>query len=191
MLSKNQIEQSLEQIQQMQVLYRQVRDAEVLPFSFFSSVFDILKNLTTSLHEMESTQLDAMQKLSMEHESVLSGMAPLLKPSAPEPVPVESVKTEPVKKEIPEELPEKKFLSDAIEKKLLTDLKKAISLNDTFLYRRELFGGDSGLMDQTLSQLEGFASFHSAMAFLDENFGWNWTEEPAFSFRELLEKRFL
>jgi hypothetical protein len=191
---KSQLEQGLEQIQQMQELYRQVRDAEILPLSFFSIAYDTLKSLTLSLHEMESAQLNAMQQQSSKHESMFAGINLLLrKPDS------EINLDDFVKVDTSEEnaLPEKQdceiivsSLNDIINKQLSTDLRKIISLNDRFRFQKDLFEGNAKLMDETINQLNGSASLNDAFIFLNNSFNWNWEEDSASDFKIILEKRF-
>ncbi len=180
---RNEIERGLEQIQQLQELYRQVRDMEMLPLSFFSSSYDILRSLTASLHEMETTQLNRMQEQLSKHQNIIVENKLMEEtPSYP--------------KEEQDTRGDVRFLADTISKRMfegtgLGDLKKVISLNDRFLFQRELFGGDAKKLDDTLNQLKTCSSLSDAMNFLNENFNWNWEDEPAILFREILEKRFL
>ncbi|MDR1368977.1 MAG: hypothetical protein LBJ72_02450 [Dysgonamonadaceae bacterium] len=178
---KNQIEQGLEQIQQMQELYRQIRDSEILPLSFFSTAYDTLKSLTVSLHEMESTQLNAMKEQSSKHESMFAGINVLLKK------PEQEINLEDFVKVDTEE---PVFLNDIINKQLATDLRNVISLNDRFRFQKDLFNGNGDLMNNTLDQLNGFISLNDALKFLNDNYAWNWREEPASDFKLILEKRF-
>ncbi len=199
---KGQIEQGLEQIQQMQEQYRQVRDSEILPLSFFSTAYDTLKSLTISLHEMESAQLNAMQAQSSKHESMFAGINMLLRKPEPEINLEDFVKVDiPEEHPTPEERPASKkqecevivsnaFLNDVLNKQLATDLRKVISLNDRFRFQKDLFRGDNDLMNDTLDQLNSFTSLNDALKFLNDNFEWNWEEEPASDFKIILEKRF-
>ncbi|MDR3060955.1 MAG: hypothetical protein LBU57_02435 [Dysgonamonadaceae bacterium] len=211
---KSQIEQGLEQVQQMQELYRQVREAEILPLSFFSMAYDTLKSLTVSLHEMESTQLNAMLQQSAKHESMFAGINLLLRKPEPEINLDDFVKLDPleehpsqekqdcetiVSNEEPNFQNEKKvfpsqqsaaFLNDIISRQLATDLRKIISLNDRFRFQKDLFNGNVELMDDTLDQLNGFTSLNDTLIFLNNHFSWNWEEEPASDFKIILEKKF-
>ncbi|GHS91300.1 hypothetical protein FACS1894174_06660 [Bacteroidia bacterium] len=211
---KSQIEQGLEQIQQMQELYRQVREAEILPLSFFSTAYDTLKSLTVSLHEMESAQLNAMLQQSSKHESMFAGINMLLRKPEPEInlddfVKLDTQDEQPSQEKqdceiiVPNETPnfqkEKEilqsqqsaaFLNDILSKQLATDLRKVISLNDRFRFQKDLFNGNAKLMDDILDQLNGFTSLNDVLIFLNNNFSWNWEEEPASDFRIILEKRF-
>ena len=196
---KSQLEQGLEEIQQMQELYRQVRDSEILPLSFFSTAYDTLKSLTMSLHEMESAQLNAMKEQSSKHESMFAGINTLLRKPEPEFNLDEFVKVETPDEYSEPEMPEQQEceviisnipLNDVLNKQLAIDLRNIISLNDRFRFQRELFGGDNNLMNETIDRLNSFESTTDTFKYLDETFGWNWEEEPASDFKTILEKRF-
>ena len=196
---KSQLEQGLEEIQRMQELYRQVRDSEILPLSFFSTAYDTLKNLTMSLHEMESAQLNAMKEQSSKHESMFAGINILLRKPEPEINLDEFVKVDAPEEHPEPEVPEQQEceviisnipLNDVLNKQLAVDLRNIISLNDRFRFQRELFGGDNNLMNETLNQLNSSESLIDAFAYLNDRFDWDWEEEPASDFKIILEKRF-
>lgn len=83
------------------------------------------------------------------------------------------------------------FLSDLLEKKNLSDFRKAFSLNDRFRFRRELFGGNEGKMDKALTDLNGIHSYEGSVAYLNNELKWNIEDEAVADFIKLLEKRFL
>ncbi len=59
---KKEIEQSLEQIQILEECFRQARNSEILPISFFSNSYDIVRELAGTLHFIEQKQLHFMQE---------------------------------------------------------------------------------------------------------------------------------
>jgi len=208
------IKRGLEQIQQLQELYRQAKDVEIFPISFFSSAYDLLRNLTTTLHEIEATQLITLQEHLSRHESLIfdNGLLPL--PADKDSYPEEFVKLDLLPEEDklsdtaedvvaradalelarPASEPSRpvgsEFLSDVIGKRLVTDLRKALSINDRFRFQRDLFSGDVHVMDETLRRLNECASFEEAIAFLDDHFRWEWEDKSVSDFKEILEKRF-
>jgi len=56
-------------------------------------------------------------------------------------------------------IPHAVSLNEVIQKKFLADFRKAFSLNDRFRFRRELFGGDEGRMNEAISDLNELQSF--------------------------------
>ncbi|KKB47770.1 MULTISPECIES: hypothetical protein [Parabacteroides] len=107
--------------------------------------------------------------------------------------------TPPAKPEKPAETPHKPittekqgvFLSDLLEKKNLSDFRKAFSLNDRFRFRRELFGGDEEKMNKAITDLNDIHSYEESVAYLNNELKWNIEDEAVADFIKLLEKRFL
>lgn len=83
------------------------------------------------------------------------------------------------------------FLSDLLEKKNLSDFRKAFSLNDRFRFRRELFGGDEEKMNKAITDLNDIHSYEESVAYLNNELKWNIEDEAVADFIKLLEKRFL
>ena len=78
-----------------------------------------------------------------------------------------------------------------IEKKSLTDFRKAISLNDWFRFKRDLFKGNEEAINATVQALNGIGSYEEAIAYLNEHARWEPDDPTAADFIKLLEKRFL
>lgn len=114
----------------------------------------------------------------------------------PEPMPEPVVqKVEVVEPEAPQKpiITEKQgvFLSDLLEKKNLSDFRKAFSLNDRFRFRRELFGGNEEKMNKAIADLNDLHSYEDSVAYLNNELKWNIEDEAVADFIKLLEKRFL
>ena len=87
-------------------------------------------------------------------------------------------------------LPHSISLNEVIQKKFLADFRKAFSLIDRFRFRRELFGGDEGRMNEAISDLNELQSFEESITYLDKKLKWNVEDEAVADFIKLLEKRF-
>ena len=83
------------------------------------------------------------------------------------------------------------FLSDILEKKNLSDFRKAFSLNDRFRFRRELFGGNEEKMNKAITDLNDIHSYEESVTYLNNELKWNIEDEAVADFIKLLEKRFL
>lgn len=83
------------------------------------------------------------------------------------------------------------FLNDLLEKKNLSDFRKAFSLNDRFRFRRELFGGDEARMTKAINDLNDLHSYEDSVTYLNNELKWNIEDEAVADFIKLLEKRFL
>lgn len=74
---------------------------------------------------------------------------------------------------------------------VLKDVRKLMSLNDKFRFKRELFVNSDEVMNNTLEALNEISSFEESVAFLQDQFGWDIeNNEPAAEFFEVVEKRF-
>ncbi|MDR0697611.1 MAG: hypothetical protein LBG28_00105 [Tannerella sp.] len=82
-------------------------------------------------------------------------------------------------------------VNDAMEKRKLSDLRKAFSLNDRFLYRRELFGGNEDVMNRVITALNNKTSYKESILFLEEKLHWDFTNPTVKDFIKILEIRFL
>ncbi|MBP7294149.1 MAG: hypothetical protein KA961_08245 [Bacteroides sp.] len=78
------------------------------------------------------------------------------------------------------------ILADRI--KRAGSLRKAMSLNDTFRSARELFGGDSDKMNETLLHLEGCSSADEAIRYVSFAVDDQCDEETLADFTELIRK---
>lgn len=81
-------------------------------------------------------------------------------------------------------------LNEVLEKKNLSDFRKAFSLNDRFRFRRELFGGDEEKMNRAVRELNELHTFEDSIAYLHNQLQWNVEDAAVADFIQLLEKRF-
>lgn len=81
-------------------------------------------------------------------------------------------------------------LNDILEKKNLSDFRKAFSLNDRFRFRRELFGGDEEKMNKAIADLNDLSSYEESVTYLNNMLNWNIEDASVADFIKLLEKRF-
>lgn len=81
-------------------------------------------------------------------------------------------------------------LNEVLEKKNLSDFRKAFSLNDRFRFRRELFGGDEEKMNRAIRDLNELHTFEDSITYLHNELQWNVDDAAVADFIQLLEKRF-
>lgn len=74
--------------------------------------------------------------------------------------------------------------------KLSEGLRHSISLNDSFRFSRELFGGDSELMNRVVEQISVMSSFKTAVVFLSSKVNIDNENEAMNDLLELLKKYF-
>ena len=71
----------------------------------------------------------------------------------------------------------------------ITDLRKAIGLNDKFLMIRDLFGGDAERYEATIDTLDEFDDLDECIIYIVENFRWNPDLEAAKLLVSLIERK--
>ena len=133
-----------------------------------------------------SQEVDAVEVESVVVEEDEAGDSLIAeeKPVITEEVPV--VEEEPVidKKEEAKSV----VLGESI--KLAAGLRHSISLNDSFRFSRELFKGDTDLMNRVVEQISVMSSYKTAVAFLSSKIEIDEEKEAVVDFLELLKKYF-
>src|SRR5690554_1979085 len=72
----------------------------------------------------------------------------------------------------------------------IIDLKKGVSINDRFLFQRELFNNNNHLMNNTIDILNSMESYEEAEKHIRENFTWDFENPTVNDFITILRKRF-
>ena len=70
------------------------------------------------------------------------------------------------------------------------DIRRLMTLNDRFLYMRELFHGDAACMNQTLDALNRQHSLEDAMTFVQNQFHWDKELPGVKLFTDMLERQY-
>lgn len=154
--------------------------------------------LVTQMQEQESNyepvqemELPSVEELNEEVESVATPAAATMAAEKTVSEPTASIASASSHTTTLEQsLPHSISLNEVIQKKFLADFRKAFSLNDRFRFRRELFGGDEGRMNEAISDLNELQSFEESITYLDKKLKWNVEDEAVADFIKLLEKRF-
>ena len=81
-------------------------------------------------------------------------------------------------------------ISQKLQKRPISDIKKAIGINDKFYFIKELFHGSSKQYELTINDLNDKASYEHALSYLNENFDWNFDEDPASRFLAIIQRKF-
>jgi hypothetical protein len=71
----------------------------------------------------------------------------------------------------------------------VTDLRKAIGINDKFLMIKDLFGGNAAQYEATIDVLNEFDDLDDCMIYIVENFSWNPDSEGAKLLVSLIERK--
>ena len=212
---QKQFEELSKQIHNLEKEISAVKNHDIIPLSFFSVSIDSLHRLKVGIHEIEMIQFNLMQEhLRKTEESILADQTEkdlyknvtvevkktdveeidevsFKEDEEPE---MEEVKEIPAveKLEIPQPATDSKvFLSDIITKKKLADFGKSLSLNERFMFQREIFQNNTSRMSQAMGALNEFDNLSDALNYLNSNFPIQWESEAGIIFRELLEKRFI
>ena len=154
--------------------------------------------LVTQMQEQESNyepvqemELPSVEELNEEEESVATPAEATVAAEKTVSEPAASISSASSHATTLEQsLPHSISLNEVIQKKFLADFRKAFSLNDRFRFRRELFGGDEGRMNEAISDLNELQSFEESITYLDKKLKWNVEDEAVADFIKLLEKRF-
>jgi hypothetical protein len=87
-------------------------------------------------------------------------------------------------------IPAANVLADAIGRKINSDFGKSLSLNDRFMFQRDLFQGNANEMNQAFTQLNIYQSLNEVIAFLNGKYAIPWNSDSGIALKELLDKRF-
>lgn len=72
----------------------------------------------------------------------------------------------------------------------IQDVKRSISLNDRFLFQRELFDNNRDAMNAMLTKLQSFSSLDLAESYLERNTDWDFNDETVDKFLQMLKDSF-
>lgn len=132
------------------------------------------------------------------------------KPQTPELEPTPAPKPEPIVVEAPkepQEVEQPKRIGDILGSKTtladqmikddapttpfnrITDIRKAMGLNDRFLMIRDLFAGDAERFEATIDTINEFDDLDECMIYIVENFKWNPDSEGAKLLVSLIERK--
>lgn len=85
-------------------------------------------------------------------------------------------------------------ISDTLKDMPIKDLKKAININERFLFINELFQGDEVMFDRSIKTINGFTAYSEAEFWvrreLKTKLGWNDKDEVVRQFDHLVRRRF-
>ncbi|MFM1931689.1 MAG: hypothetical protein RL226_992, partial [Bacteroidota bacterium] len=85
-------------------------------------------------------------------------------------------------------------ISEKLSKSPISDLKKAVGLNQKFLFINTLFSGDAHAYEHAMTELNSFSSHEEAELRCQELAGlhkWDQEEPAVIQFVELVERRYL
>jgi hypothetical protein len=198
MTNKEKIDGLLSDLSELEGLIAGMRDMKICPLAFFSQTFDLAYKIIRDLHVLEGLQIDVFQKQMQEYQEVIEATlllqeetnADMAKSSSPQELIHEPPAATPAEAEAPAAEKQAISLNDAMEKKNLSDFRKAFSLNDRFYFRKELFGGDEAKMNKVIGDLNDIHSYEESLRYLNDKQNWELDNPTVADFLKLLEKRF-
>lgn len=179
-LETAQIEMLREQMEAHQALIQSLPNPAAAPMPVVPEVQEepVAETVIVREPEVKVEVKEPVREIIIEKPEIIT---PSAKPEKPAEAPHKPITTEKLGV----------FLSDLLEKKNLSDFRKAFSLNDRFRFRRELFGGDEEKMNKAITDLNDIHSYEESVAYLNNELKWNIEDEAVADFIKLLEKRFL
>ena len=81
-------------------------------------------------------------------------------------------------------------LASKLQKNPITDIYKSISINERFLFTKELFKGNREAFNNTVNRLNEFNNFAEAEKFIKENFDWDFSNNSVEKFMEFVQRRY-
>lgn len=188
--------------------------------SFFGESFELIQRISRSVYTIEQIRISDLENQLKEQRSCIEAMSARVKaeeqkvkelteekeakatvaaPAEPASVPVQAFNEKPIiiQKEEPKTISSKveeksiTSLKETLERKNVSDLRKSFSVNDRFLFKKELFKGDEGVMHRVVDSLNQESSLEGAMRYLRNEMDWDFNSSTAAAFISHLEKRFL
>lgn len=82
-------------------------------------------------------------------------------------------------------------MATKLQNRRISDLSKAIGINDKHLFTHELFDGNSEKFSQTIKALNSFDDLNKAIIYLHENFNWSNDNESATKLIDLVRRKLM
>ena len=151
------------------------------------SILQMRARLDQLLLELDAEQKSFEEKVESVRleEQILEKQVPM---DIEEEVLPEMDPVSPVKIDEKVQIPSTPILGERI--RPAADLRRSISLNDSFRFSRELFNGDNEQMNRVIEQISEMSSLETAVAFLGSKVDVNEENEAMVDFMEILKKYF-
>ncbi len=91
----------------------------------------------------------------------------------------------------PDETTSTVTLEEALQRQQAKELRKALSLNDRFRFRRELFGNSDIRMNETLALIDAMNSYEEAEDYILNDLNWDEENTEVAEFMKIVQKHFL
>lgn len=159
-----------------------------------SQEIDSVELVSLSSFVVEETVVKENETIAQEKDAsvIIQSPKPVIEAAEEAEEEKEEKEEEPVIEEAPliikKEEPKNAVLGESI--KLAAGLRHSISLNDSFRFSRELFKGDTDLMNRVIEQISVMGSYKTAVAFLSSKVEIDEEKDAVVDFLELLKKYF-
>ena len=185
----------IEQIKRLEALTEEMREQDIYPVSFFSQAFDIANKIQEDLQQIEISQIELIEsQVKKQQEPQLFTQQEMIAPAiVPPPVNYVQETVAPMIAPPPvQQVQDEKKVISAYSSGGTTgiDLKKMLTLNDRFLFCRELFSNNENLMNLTFNELNMEESYEAAIEYLQKRFEWNFEDKNVTDFLAVLNKKF-
>ena len=166
----------------------------------------IVQVLQVDEAEIEAELEEIKRNAQLRQQIGVSSKPQLLFEDSGDDIPTLPPRPEPVVKEINDHVAETSTslndklkvaaaeLSDKLADGPVKDLKKAIGVNDRFLYINELFRGDEAMYERSIKTINSFSIFPEAEYWirreLKTKLGWKDSDETVRQFDQLIKRRF-
>ena len=140
-------------------------------------------------------EVEAEPEIEEEPESELEEEIEAEPEEEPEPEIVPEIEAEPepeIIKNVDETAPDAIItLDEAFIRNKAKDLKSAFSLNDTFRFRRELFGNSAADMNDAIDLVNAMNSYEEAEDYFINDLGWDAESDEVGEFMEIIRNHFI
>ena len=164
-------------------------------FTLIKEKIEQLREYTSCLPDVAVDEQEPVVEPEDEPEYVLEAEPEEEIEAEPEPEIVPEIEAEPepeIIKNVDETAPEAIItLDEAFIRNKAKDLKSAFSLNDTFRFRRELFGNSAADMNDAIDLVNAMNSYEEAEDYFINDLGWDAESDEVGEFMEIIRNHFI
>ena len=162
-------------------------------FTLIKEKIEQLREYTSCLPDVAVDEQVDEQELVVEPEDEPEYVLEAEPEEELEPEIVPEIEAEPeIIKNVDETAPEAIItLDEAFIRNKAKDLKSAFSLNDTFRFRRELFGNSAADMNDAIDLVNAMNSYEEAEDYFINDLGWDAESDEVGEFMEIIRNHFI
>ncbi|MEG1585752.1 MAG: hypothetical protein RR346_02635 [Bacteroidales bacterium] len=204
MTQQERIELLNRELQEIGNLLTGIGECEVIPSVLLKMAQEKALRLAEGIEKLGASPVEKLAVASVKEPSVVACPEEVqIKVVSPQPEPQpesqpeaqpkpepEPVKVQPMPVKEAFEQVYREFTQTPVQSAPKSDLRSLMTLNDRFLFQRELFRGDIGMLNYTLDEVNKLATIEEALAFIDVQYHWDAEASGVKEFFELLERHF-